>query len=649
MQLYDHNLKAYEQMKEKFKSSHKAAIIHPTGTGKMYIFLKWLLDNPQEKFLFLAPTSAIMYQLNYTIEENGYHISDFPNLSCALYCQLLNWDKEEFNAKYDNIVLDEFHRAGAPKWGQAIDILLQNHSDSKVLGLSATPTRYSDHKNMVDILFEGNVASEITLAEAMARGILPLPIYISTVYSLNEQMQELEEKIKTVSNRFQKLELENLMEQAKVSLKQIEGLQQIFTQYITKKDGKYLIFCKDIEHLEEIKRKVKEWFGNINGEIEVYDVHSKHSDLKNEETLRCFRQDNSHKLKLLLSVEMLNDGLHVDNIDGVIMLRPTASHIVYMQQLGRALSTNNTQPLVIDIVNNISAYESIYDIREEIEDFIYEHQSQCIQKETLEAQFKIFDCVKDVMSILETVDANFRMSNQVKLSIIQAYLDEGHKYSDIVESTVDKHNYPIGSWIRNWRHGRAKLTAEERSILISMGETFERKYKVALTNQQKLDIIKSYIDLGHSYSSIVKSTQDSEGHDLGGWIVHWRSGFTPLTKDEREQLMLMGETFKEKRTPQFSNLQKLKILQTYINSGNSYASITRSTRDNENHPLGVWISNWRSGVVALTDEERRQLMSLGETFESKKPWKMKIYAPLESLEKTILERPTPMPAPHKSL
>lgn len=649
MQLYNHNLKAYQQMQERFKNSQKTAIIHPTGTGKMYIFLKWLLDNPQKTFLFLAPTSAIMYQLKYAMEENGYHLSDFPNLTCALYCHLLNWDTKDFQVNYDHIVLDEFHRAGSPKWGQAVKYLLESHPNSKVLGLSATPTRYTDHKNMLDTLFEGNIASEITLAEAMAKGILPLPTYISTIYSLNQQFQELEENIKSVTNPAQKLELEKLVEQARESLHQVEGLDQIFARYMTKKDGKYLLFCKDIQHLEEMKTKIKKWFGGINDKIEVYDVHSKHSDVANEQTLNRFRQDKSHTLKLLLSVAMLNEGLHIENIDGVIMLRPTSSHIIYMQQLGRGLSAHNKKPLIIDVVNNIRAYESVYDIQKEIEQYIERHPQKSISQEEFKNQFKIIDNMRDIMNILKTIDDYFRMSNSAKLKILQAYINEGYPYNKIIESTVDKHGYPIGQWIMQWRWGRIKLTEEERNILISMGETFERKYKPALTNQQKLDIIQSYIDSGHPYASIVNSTQDSEENDLGRWIAHWRSGFTPLTIEERKRLISMGETFEKKRAARLNNSQKLKILKAYVEKGNKYDDITRFTKDEQDHPIGVWIANWRSGAISLTEEERMQLMNIGETFEAKKPLRMQLFASMETVENPILERQTPMTMQHKSL
>ena len=65
--------------------------------------------------------------------------------------------------------------------------------------------------------------------------------------------------------------------------------------------------------------------------------------------------DKSDHLKLLFCIDMLNEGVHVEGIDGVILLRPTISPILYLQQIGRALSTGkgkNVRPVIFDVVNN---------------------------------------------------------------------------------------------------------------------------------------------------------------------------------------------------------------------------------------------------------------------------------------------------------
>ena len=249
IELYEHNEEAYLNMQEMHKYENKVAIVHPTGTGKMYIAVKWLYENKDKSCLFLCPTKAIMYQLKNTIESCGLTLNDFPNLKLALYRNLLNWNTEDYQKQYDCIVLDEFHRAGAPLWGECVNTLLEYNKDAKVLGLSATPTRYVDHRNMVDELFEGNIASEITLAEAIARNILPFPTYVNCVYSLINEINKREEILENVTDEKKRKYLSKLIEQAKRYLQNVEGIKDIVKKYVTKKDGKYLIFCKDINHI----------------------------------------------------------------------------------------------------------------------------------------------------------------------------------------------------------------------------------------------------------------------------------------------------------------------------------------------------------------------------------------------------------------
>ena len=86
--------------------------------------------------------------------------------------------------KLDYIVLDEFHRCGAPEWGKGVQALLSAHPGAKILGLSATNIRYLDgQRDMAEEIFHGCVASKMTLGEAVAEKILPAPLYVVSMYS----------------------------------------------------------------------------------------------------------------------------------------------------------------------------------------------------------------------------------------------------------------------------------------------------------------------------------------------------------------------------------------------------------------------------------------------------------------------------------
>ncbi len=96
---------------------------------------------------------------------------------------------EKLSNNYDIIVLDEYHRCGAKKWGIKLNELLkyikEKHSKTKVIGTTATEIRYLDNqKNMNNILFDGVCASTLTLADAI-KEILPVPIYINSLIELS--------------------------------------------------------------------------------------------------------------------------------------------------------------------------------------------------------------------------------------------------------------------------------------------------------------------------------------------------------------------------------------------------------------------------------------------------------------------------------
>ena len=135
-----------------------------------------------------------------------------------------------------------------------------------------------------------------------------------------------------------------------------EGIPALFAKNMTKKDGKYIVFCKDKQHMDELIESSKEWFANIDTNPEIYSVYSGegYSEKVNKNTIKSFEASKSKHLKLLFSVDMLNEGLHVEDISGVIMLRPTESRIIYLQQLGRTLSsdTSREKTIVFDLVNN---------------------------------------------------------------------------------------------------------------------------------------------------------------------------------------------------------------------------------------------------------------------------------------------------------
>ena len=401
--LKKHNEEAYEKVKEMFKESNKAAVVHPTGTGKTYIALKWI-EESQGKTIYVAPSNHILNQVKEDIEkarENG-EISEeqykrYKEVKYVTYTSLMELSKME--SGYDNIILDEFHRCGAPEWGKGVDRLIKQSPNAKVLGMTATPVRAIDNKDMSDELFEGNIASEMTLEEAVAEGIIAVPVYVTAIYSLEEAIRKAESKVEKEPNEEIRKDALKDIEQAKRYLEQAEGMDEIFAKYVgNKKEGKYIVFCSDIDDMHKKMQEASKWFEKV-GETRLYEVSYRKSEELNEDTIKRFREEEG-KINLLFSVDKLNEGVHVDGIDGVIMLRKTVSPIIYMQQLGRALSAGNEgTPIVFDLVNNIDSSRYIYEFMERVQEI---RRERGIEDKDI-GNLKIYDEQRKIKEILERI------------------------------------------------------------------------------------------------------------------------------------------------------------------------------------------------------------------------------------------------------
>lgn len=191
LNLYAHNRTAYESATVLLETVGKAAVIHPTGTGKSYIAFKLVADHPQDVILWLSPSEYIFETQCESLRCQAPEIS-LENVHFYTYAKLLRLTEAErlaIAAQHPAyIILDEYHRAGAQEWSTAVKKMLDACPVAKLLGLSATNIRYLDNqRNMADELFDNHIASEMTLGEAIVRGILPAPKYVTTVFQYDKK------------------------------------------------------------------------------------------------------------------------------------------------------------------------------------------------------------------------------------------------------------------------------------------------------------------------------------------------------------------------------------------------------------------------------------------------------------------------------
>ena len=282
LRLFEHNEKAYRAAVRMMEQYGKAAIVHPTGTGKSYIAFKLIEDNPEKVVIWLSPSEYIFKTQLESLKRNdpdfplaNIHFYTYAKLMCCTQAQL-----DEIAAqKPAYIILDEFHRAGAECWGESTVALLKLCPDAKFLGLTATNIRYLDNnRDMAEELFDSRVASNMTLGEAVVMGILPAPKYVTTVYQYQKALAKY---------------------QARVDNLRTPGIQDVNQKY-----------------LDALRRALEQADGL-------------------DKVFANFKTDTGDQLKLLFCIDMLNEGVHVEGISGVILFRPTISPIIYKQQIAR--------------------------------------------------------------------------------------------------------------------------------------------------------------------------------------------------------------------------------------------------------------------------------------------------------------------------
>ena len=619
IELYKHNKKAYSNVLEHFETTNRTCVVHATGTGKSFISLKWLEDNKDKKCLFLAPTHAIIDQFKTHIEDNGLSLSDFPNLEFELYTNVNNRIADN---KYDCIVMDEFHRCGAKEWSKGINKLLDNNEDAKVLGLSATPIRYlDDNRNMADEIFDGDIASKISLAEAIAMGILPPPTYITSIYSFDDEIEKIQGKINKYKNKEEREELQKRLNEAKQEIEKSRGLSEVFEKYITNTKGKYIVFCKDKPHMELMKEKSNEWFKNIN-KIKVNDVYYEKGREFNKYEIDSFENNERDELKLLFSIEMLNEGVHVKSIDGVIMFRPTSSPIIYFQQLGRALSVgHNAHPIVFDVVNNYECLDQIHKLKDEVARIIGTGSSTGIGD--ILDNFKIIDCNKDIREILDKLDDDLEITFDERLKEVVDYLKSEEGQNIIYVKKINK-KFSSGSDMSNWlRYNKQKIieVSNENEDALYIAQRFEwLEEKVVLSFDQRLKEVADYLK-SEEGQNITEYSTINKKFSSGTDMVNWINGNKPKiieVSNENEDALYIAQRFEwleEKVVLSFD--QRLKEVADYLKSEEGQ-NITEYSTINKKFSSGTDMVNWINGnkpKIIEVSNENEDALYIAQRFE----------------------------------
>ena len=526
LRLFEHNEKAYHAAVRMMEQYGKAAIVHPTGTGKSYIAFKLIEDNPEKVVIWLSPSEYIFKTQLESLKRNdpdfplaNVHFYTYAKLMCCTEGQLA----EIAGLQPSYIILDEFHRAGAECWGESTVALLKLCPEAKLLGLTATNIRYLDNnRDMAEELFDGRVASDMTLGEAIVRGILPAPNYVTTVYQYQKTLAKYQARVDNLRTPGIQDANQKYLDALRRALEQADGLDRVFAHHITNKCGKYIVFCASKEHMDEMVPHVPEWFAGVNPDVVVYQAYS--DDPNTDKAFSDFKTDTSNRLKLLFCIDMLNESVHVEGISGVILFRPTISPIIYKQQIGRALTAgDNTTPIILDVVNNFEGLASISGLQSEMQEAVHRLYANGEGDKIVTEWFEVVEQVHDCRVLFEQLQASLSSSWEHYFSEASIYYAE-HGNLNVPKLYTIPSGLSLGVWLvtqRRVREGQTQgnLTEQQIARLDSIGMVWgNRDDRQWNEGYQKA---RRYFD-AHGDLNVPVGYVSPDGYNLGNWVKRQR-------------------------------------------------------------------------------------------------------------------------------
>ena len=526
LRLFEHNERAYHAAVRMMEQYGKAAIVHPTGTGKSYIAFKLIEDNPEKVVIWLSPSEYIFKTQLESLKRNdpdfslaNVHFYTYAKLMCCTEGQLA----EIAGLQPSYIILDEFHRAGAECWGESTVALLKLCPEAKLLGLTATNVRYLDNnRDMAEELFDSRVASDMTLGEAIVRGILPAPNYVTTVYQYQKTLAKYQARVDNLRTPGIQDANQKYLDALRRALEQADGLDRVFAHHITNKCGKYIVFCASKEHMDEMVPHVPEWFAGVNPDVVVYQAYS--DDPNTDKAFSDFKTDTSNRLKLLFCIDMLNESVHVEGISGVILFRPTISPIIYKQQIGRALTAgDNTTPIILDVVNNFEGLASISGLQSEMQEAVHRLYANGEGDKIVTEWFEVVEQVHDCRVLFEQLQASLSSSWEHYFSEASIYYAE-HGNLNVPKLYTIPSGLSLGVWLvtqRRVREGQTQgnLTEQQIARLDSIGMVWgNRDDRQWNEGYQKA---RRYFD-AHGDLNVPVGYVSPDGYNLGNWVKRQR-------------------------------------------------------------------------------------------------------------------------------
>ncbi len=335
-------IQGLERLKE--NGQDRGLLISATGTGKTYLSAFELRNYNPERALFIVHREQIAKQALNSFRNVFGDTRSMGILSGTskavdkdfIFCTIQTLSKDEVlqsfgKNEFDYIIIDEVHKAGANSYQKIV-----NYFNPKfLLGMTATPERSDDFD--IFKMFNYNIAYEIRLQRALEEDLL-CPFHYFGVSDITIDGIELDDKV----------DFKYLVAEERVN----HIIDKINFYGYCGERVKGLIFCSD-------KKEVKELSDIFNTKgYKTLALTGENSQEEREKAIERLEQDETlNSLDYIFTVDIFNEGVDIPSVNQVVMLRPTKSSIVFVQQLGRGLRKNKFKEYVV-IIDFLGNYKS---------------------------------------------------------------------------------------------------------------------------------------------------------------------------------------------------------------------------------------------------------------------------------------------------
>ena len=600
------NEAAFQKAVQSLETLNRAAVFHPTGTGKSCIAWKVVEAHPQTTFFWLvagaqrlALRQAELTRYNGGTLPGNVRFCDCEKLAAATPEQWVRLGEQ----KPGCVVLDCYHELSAVCWAQSVQKLLRMCPQAKVLGLgvpNGAPVCAAAQE-----LFADCIVSHMTVAEAMAAGTMPVPsAYAALLWPQEEELATLRARIKNLCMPKGDTSLRVQYEELSWSLRQVENLTVLLPRLLSDTSGHYLVLFESAAYQEKLGTELEQLLRTVDPAVRFYAAD--HACFADSAAVETFLSDTAPGPKVLLCVNAPGVQQPLEGLAGVILVRQSSLMSTFKQMLCRALVAAGSRSVpVFDLVAQFEGLGNGRTLQRDCTEAMTRAGSKTPgfrQERPMQQTYRLYGKLRREM------EARWEV-------LCQAAADAAAKEGtlELPRSYTIHSGVPVGKWLELQRQVQAgqrpgRLTAEQAAKLEKLGIRWNHRLEAAW--EKGFASAQKY-RTEHGDLLVRVRYRDKNDFALGEWIVYNRQRYLGgnLTQNRIERLEAIGMVWSTSNDLWEQNYAA--ATQYYLEHGDLEVPIKYETPSG--FGLGVWLGAQRAAHKAgeLPQEQVERLDALG--------------------------------------